>query len=58
MMKPTKAEVLKLRSPLHNLTYGVAQARRGWIEAKDLLNTLSLAKLQVIFTRRHGARSS
>jgi len=28
-----------------NLVYGVAQARRGWLEAKDVLNTRPLKKL-------------
>ena len=35
-----------------NLVYGVAQARRGWLEAKDVLNTLSLAKLRSVLERR------
>jgi DNA polymerase (family 10) len=35
-----------------NLVYGVAQARRGWLEAKDVLNTLSLAKLRPVLNRR------
>lgn len=30
------------------MQYCVAQARRGWIEAKDVVNTLSLAKLRKI----------
>jgi DNA polymerase (family 10) len=37
---------------LENLRYGVWVARRGWIEAKDVLNTLPLAALR----RRFGAR--
>jgi DNA polymerase (family 10) len=28
-----------------NMRYGVLTARRGWLEAKDVLNTLSLSKL-------------
>jgi DNA polymerase (family 10) len=41
-----------------NLVYGVAQARRGWLEAIDVLNTLSLAKLRsVLDRRRHGANT-
>ena len=28
-----------------NLRYGVGQARRGWLEAKDVLNTRPLNKL-------------
>ncbi|MBI4904511.1 MAG: DNA polymerase/3'-5' exonuclease PolX [Acidobacteria bacterium] len=31
---------------LHNMPYGVAMARRGWLTADDVLNTYSLAKLQ------------
>lgn len=30
---------------LENMRYAVATARRGWIEAEDVLNTLSLAQL-------------
>jgi DNA polymerase (family 10) len=29
-----------------NLKYGVGQARRGWLEAKDVLNTRTLTQLQ------------
>jgi DNA polymerase (family 10) len=29
-----------------HLAYGVSQARRGWLEAKDVINTYPLAKLQ------------
>jgi DNA polymerase (family X) len=39
-------------SHLANLRYGVWVARRGWLEAKDVLNTLPLAEL-----RRRLARS-
>ena len=35
-----------------NLGYGVSQARRGWIEAKDVVNTMSLAKLRAYLARR------
>lgn len=31
---------------LNLITYGVATARRGWVEAKDLLNTLSVEGLR------------
>lgn len=41
-----------------NLAYGVAQARRGWLEAKDILNVLSLAKLQSFLARRRAAAES
>ena len=29
-----------------NLQYGIGQARRGWLEAKDVLNTRSLTQLR------------
>ncbi|OGI64250.1 MAG: DNA polymerase III [Candidatus Muproteobacteria bacterium RBG_16_60_9] len=31
-----------------NLIYGVGQARRGWLEAKDVLNTRPLAQLRAL----------
>ena len=34
---------------LRFMNYGVAQARRGWAEKKDIINTLSLDKLLRIF---------
>ena len=39
-----------------NLGYGVSQARRGWLEAKDVLNTLSFAKLKAVLQRRRRTR--
>lgn len=33
------------------MMYGVGQARRGWIEAGDVLNTLALAELQAALKR-------
>jgi DNA polymerase (family 10) len=33
------------------MTFGVATARRGWIEPEDVVNTLSLSKLLTYFTR-------
>ncbi|MCK9578423.1 DNA polymerase/3'-5' exonuclease PolX [bacterium] len=30
----------------NDMTYGVFQARRGWVEKKDLINTISLDKLK------------
>jgi DNA polymerase (family X) len=38
-----------------NLSYGVAQARRGWIEAKDVLNTMPFAKLRHWLAARRAA---
>jgi DNA polymerase (family 10) len=34
-----------------NLGYGVGQARRGWLEAKDVLNTRPLADLLPLLRR-------
>tara|TARA_Y100000034_G_scaffold89941_1_gene108314 strand:- start:9671 stop:11374 length:1704 start_codon:yes stop_codon:yes gene_type:complete len=31
---------------LHNMVYGIAQARRGWATQKDIINTLSLKKFE------------
>jgi DNA polymerase (family 10) len=33
-------------SDFHNLKYGIGQARRGWLEKADVLNTRSLAQLR------------
>ena len=41
---------------LANLRYGVWVARRGWLEAKDVLNTLPLAELRRRLARE-GATS-
>jgi DNA polymerase (family 10) len=35
-----------------NLAYGVAQARRGWLEANNVLNTLPLAELRAFLAGR------
>lgn len=37
-----------------NLRFGVGQARRGWLEAKDVLNTRSLADLRNWLAERRG----
>jgi DNA polymerase (family 10) len=37
-----------------NLRYGVGQARRGWLEAKDVLNTRGLAELKPLIARTMG----
>ncbi len=34
---------------LTHMRYGVATARRGWLEKKDVLNTLSLAEVKKVF---------
>ena len=36
---------------LDNLKYGVGQARRGWLEKDDVLNTRPLRQLQILFKR-------
>ena len=36
---------------LNNMQFGVATAKRGWAEAKDVVNTRPLASLQKIFKR-------
>ncbi|MFO0695242.1 MAG: DNA polymerase/3'-5' exonuclease PolX [Polyangiales bacterium] len=38
-------------SDFANLGYGVAQARRGWLEASDVVNTLPVAKLKKALAR-------
>lgn len=35
-----------------DMVYGVTAARRGWLEAKDILNTLPLARLQEVLTQK------
>jgi DNA polymerase (family 10) len=37
---------------LRNMRYGIATARRGWLEADDVINTYSLAGLKKFLTRR------
>ncbi len=34
-----------------NLRFGVGQARRGWLEKRDVLNTRSLAELRTLIKR-------
>ena len=36
---------------LEYMRYGVDQARRGWLEAKDVLNTRSLDELRRVLKR-------
>jgi len=38
-----------------NLRYGIGQARRGWLEKADVLNTRSLAELRPLLARTHCA---
>ena len=37
-----------------HLRYGIGQARRGWLEAKDVLNTRSLPELRPLLARTMG----
>jgi DNA polymerase (family 10) len=37
-----------------NLAYGVDQARRGWLEAKDVVNTRGLAELKALIRTARG----
>jgi DNA polymerase (family 10) len=43
------------RGHLHHMALGVSVARRGWVEAKDVLNTLPLETLRAALARRTGA---
>lgn len=38
-------------SQLRYMQFGIYQARRGWLEAKDVINTLSLAALKKVLKR-------
>jgi DNA polymerase (family 10) len=40
---------------LQAMRYGVLMARRGWIEKKDVINTLSLEKLLAALREKPGA---
>ena len=37
------------KDQLHLIEYGIAQARRGWAEKKDIINTQPLEKLLKFF---------
>lgn len=39
-------------SHLHNMRYGVTTARRGWLEAADVMNARSLADFEAVLARR------
>jgi DNA polymerase (family 10) len=41
---------------LTNMRYGVATARRGWLEPGDVINTYSLAKLKKFLAKRRHSR--
>ncbi len=41
-----------------DLRYGVGQARRGWLEKGDVLNTRPLAQLRVLLAGARGGAGS
>ncbi len=43
---------------LENLRYGVGQARRGWLEKSDVLNTRGLAELRKLIARGRAGESA
>lgn len=43
------------RSDLEFMRFGVSQARRGWLEARHVANTRSLADLRALFKARRSA---
>ncbi len=43
---------------LDDLRFGIGQARRGWLEKKDVLNTRSLRELKAILSRSRLAAAS
>ncbi len=42
---------------LHSMRYGVGMARRGWLEKRDVVNTLPLEKLLAVLRPKPGAKS-
>jgi hypothetical protein len=43
---------------LKAMRYGVQMARRGWIEKKDVVNTLSLQKMLAVLRPKPGAAAN
>jgi DNA polymerase (family 10) len=43
---------------LQDMRYGVQMARRGWLEKKDVINTLGLEQLLTVLRERPGAGSA
>jgi hypothetical protein len=43
---------------LQAMRYGVQMARRGWIEKKDVINTLSLEKLLAALREKPGGAAN
>jgi DNA polymerase (family 10) len=35
-----------------DIRYGIGQARRGWLEKRNVLNTRSLAQLKAVLKRK------
>lgn len=44
-------------SGLQHLWFGVAQARKGWLERKDVINCLPLGKIEAFLARKKGRAS-
>lgn len=44
-------------SQLGYMKFGLGQARRGWLEKSDVLNTLALVELKNLFKRKTTIRS-
>jgi DNA polymerase (family 10) len=42
---------------LTNMRYGIATARRGWLEPSDVINTYSLTKLKKFLAKRRRSKS-
>jgi DNA polymerase (family 10) len=40
------------RGELHHMRHAVAQARRGWVRAEDVLNTRPIDELRSLLTHR------
>lgn len=40
------------KNQLYNMKFGIFQARRGWAEKKDIINSLPLKKLMAIFNEK------
>lgn len=41
----------------HDLAYGIEQARRGWLSARDVINTRSLKELRQWLAHRGGKKA-
>jgi len=45
---PRGQQTERILGALDNLRYGVDQARRGWLKAKDIVNSRKIAKLRAL----------